>query len=260
MINFLELDMHVWAHDTLAGQFEINTPADGICKLLPPGYLQYQQFFYVEEYDANTVTIHIYGPNGSDEILNGLLVKYVNYCWALEIMELMQQGNIKIHLDKITMLHDIELHSMEFSKEGLKCTFADNPRIFEQLRMIQMFLHAGYKHIRLIPKDLGYTGYWFSDDTLDYTLKMEHHPADMRLWTSFLVPDWLGLDEQQVQELCCPSYPNERIYYEYGSITVVLPVIIAEPEINETTIERNCSRLKSEVSPILTNLVYYSPR
>ena len=260
MINFLGLDMHVSSYDTMDGQLWIETPAMGIRKLLPPGYRKYQQYFHIEEYASNSVTLYLFNVNGSDEIFNGLLVKYVNYCWMAEIMELLKRGRIKVHLDKITMTHDIALQSLAFSPDGLVVEFADNPRLFEQLRMIQMFLRAGYKQIRIIPEDMGYTGYWFSDDALDYTLKMEQHPADIRIWTSFHVPEWLELDDKYVQDLCRPAYPLEQIYYEYGNIMVVLPVTIAEPEINAATIARNCQRLQSEVTPILTSLLYYNPK
>ena len=260
MINFLDLNMHVCSYDKQAGQFWIETPAEGIRKLLPPGYLKYQQFFHVEEYDTNSITLCIYSASGSDDILNSLLVRYVNYCWMEEIMELVKYSTIKIHLDKIAMMHDITLQSLEFYPDGLRIDFADNPPLFEQLRMIQMLLRAGYKQIRIIPEDMGYTGYWFSDDALDYTLKMAQHPAEIRLWSSFHVPEWLGIDNDYIQHLCCPSYPLEQIYYQYGSITVILPVTIAEPEINAATIERNCQRLRTEIAPMLTELLYYSPR
>lgn len=260
MINFLELDMQVTAFNATCGQFLITTSPDGIRKLLPRGYLNYQQYFGIEETDATSVTLNIMGSNGSDEVLNGLLVKYVNRCWGGGIMERLKYGKVKIHLNQITIMRDIELQSLAFSEEGLTMEFADNPQLFEHLRMVQMFLRAGYTQVRIVPEDMEYSGYWFSDDALDYTLKTEKHPADMRMWTSFYVPDWLEVDDEYIQGLCRPSYPQEDIYYQYGSITISIPVTIAEPEINANTIERNCKRLQTEIAPLLTELLYYSPR
>lgn len=257
--NFFDLDIKVWAFNNQGGEFVINLPETGLCKLLPEGLRHYRQYYEIDGYDATGVTIYFFGINGHDEMMNSLIVRFFNSCMDTEVLEQLPRGQVKIHLEKIHLTRDIQLQSVSLSPEGLAIEFADNPRLFEQLRMVQMFLSAGYKQVRIIPEDMGYTGYWFSDDTLDYTLVMADHPADIRMWSSFHVMEWLGLEGKLPKDYFQPSHPQEKIYYEYGNVTVVIPVTIAEPEINAQTIERNCNRLQFEISNAITGLLYYYP-
>jgi len=123
-----------------------------------------------------------------------------------------------------------------------------------------MFLRAGYNNVFIVPEDMPYSGYWFSDGILEYTLCTTEHQADVRMWTSFNVPNWLGFEGIIGDDFFQHSYPQEEIHFEYGNVTFSIPVIIAEPKINAVTIERNCNRLKSEVSCAMTALINYNPK
>ena len=255
--NFLGIEIGVRAYAKDGGQLLIETPANGILQLLPPGYLRTAPYFNIENIHATDFTLNIFGPNGSDEILNDKFAKYVNYCAASSFMDVIQYGKILVHLDQLWLTRDIELQSLEFTTDGLIVSFTENKRLYKQLRMLQMFLRAGYKNVYVVSEDMPYRGYWFSDGALDYTLCMTNHPADIRIWTSFNIPNWLGLEGVIKEDYFQPSYPREEIHIEYGNVTFIIPFMIAEPEINAKTIERNISRLRSEVSCAMTALIMY---
>ena len=257
MQNFLNLDTSIQANEAI-GTFCIHAPADGPYKLLPPGYLNYRDFFSIESCDATSVTICIYGCNGSDEVLNRVLVRYCNYKLGVEALEQLPRGQVRLHLDRLPLTRNTRLQSLYFAEEKLILEFADDSVLMERVRMIRMLLRFGYTHVRVIDDSkMGYSGYYFSDDTLDYTLVTEKNPADMRMWASFQVPDWLGLEGKLSRAYFQPSYPNEQVYYDFGNVTFVIPVTIAEPEINAETIARNCERLRLEISAAVTSVVYY---
>lgn len=258
--NFLGIEIGISAHAKKGGMMYIETPANGILQLLPPGYLRETPFFTVEDIHPTDFTINIFEPNGTDEILNDKFARYINYCATSSFMEVIEFGQILVHLDKLRLTHDIELQSMEFAEEGLIVHFAENKRLMEQLRMLQMFLRAGYKNVYVVPEEMSYSGYWFSDGALDYTLCMADHPADIRIWTSFNIPNWLGLEDVVTEDYFPHSYPKEEVYLEYGNVTFTIPFMIAEPEINAKTIERNISRLRLEVSCSITSLLLYDNR
>lgn len=258
--NFLGIEIGIYAPAKDGGQLFIETPANGILQLLPPGYLRTAPYFSIEDIHATDFTLVIFGPNGSDEILNDKFARYVNYCAAAPFMEVIQYGNILVHLDRLRLTCDIELQSLEFTEEGLVVDFAENKRLYEQLRMLQMFLRAGYKNVYVVSENMPYKGYWFSDGALDYTLRMADHPADIRIWTSFNIPDWLGLAGVIKEDYFPHSYPKEEVYLEFGNVTFTIPFMIAEPEINAETIERNISRLRSEVSYAMIALIMYDNR
>lgn len=257
--NYFDLDMDICAYDAKGGEYVISSPAVGIRKLVPQEYLNYKQYFHINEFDTTSITICLLCLTGHDEMMNSLIVRFFNYCLDSEVLEQMPRGIVKIHLDKINLTRDIQLHSFYLSGEGFVVEFADNPRLFQQLHMVQMFIRAGYRQVRIIPEDIGYTGYWFSDDTLDYTLAMADHPADIRMWSSFHVMEWLGLEGKLPQDFFQPSHPLEEIRYEYGTVTIAIPVTIAEPEINAKTIERNCKCLQLEISKAIADLLYHYP-
>lgn len=256
--NFFDLGIKAWAYNDKGGEFVIKVPEVGMCKLLPKGFRHYQQYYTIDDFDATSVTLFLFSIGGTDEVINRLIVRFFNSCLGSEVLEQLPRGQVKLHLDKMHLTHTIQLHNIQLTEEGLKVEFADDAKLLEQLRMIQLFLRAGYTRINVIPEDMGYTGYWFSDGTLDYTLVTADHPADMRMWTSFPVMEWLGFEGKIPLELLQPTYPNEKIRYQYGNITVVIPLTIAEPEINKATLERNCNRLQSEVSCLITALLYYN--
>ena len=259
--NFMGLEIEVTSFSKDGGQLLIETPANGILQLLPSGYLRMTPYFNIEDIHATDFTLNIFGPNGSDEILNDRFSRYLNHsAGSSSFTEVIKHGKILIHLDQLRLMRDIELQSLEFTEEGLTILFKDNKRLFEQMRMLRMLLRAGYKDVYIVNEYLPYKGYWFSDEYLDYTLRITKHPADIRIWTSFNIPNWLGLEDVKEEDYFQPSYPDEGIHLEYGNLTISIPFIIAEPEINAKTIERNISRLKSEVSIALTELITYDPK
>ena len=260
--NFLGLEIEVTAHSKDGGMLFIETPANGIRQLLPPGYLRMTPCFYIEDIHTTDFTLNIFGSNGSDEVLNDRFSKYLNHHAAsTSFTEVIKYGKILVHLDQLKITQDIELHSLEFTEEGLEVNFAENKRLFEQLRMVLMLLRAGYKDVFIVPEEhLPFKGYWFSDGILDYTLRMADHPADIRIWTSFFIPNWLELEDVIPEDFFQPSYPNEVIYKESDRVKFAIPFMIAEPEINAKTIERNISRLKSEVSYAITALITFDPK
>lgn len=257
--NFLGLKIEVTSFSKDGGQLSIETPGYGILQLLPPGYLRMAPYFYLEDIHATDFTLNVFGPNGSDEILNDRFSRYINHNTSASFTEVIKHGKILVHLDQLRLTRDMELQSLEFTEEGLIVIFAENKRLFEHLRMIQMLLRAGYKDVYIVSEYLPYKGYWFSDEYLDYTLRMANHPADIRIWTSFNIPSWLGLEDVIPEDYFQPSYPNEDIYNEYGNVTFAIPFMIAESEINAKTIERNISRLRSEVSIALSALMTFDP-
>lgn len=260
-LNFMELKIDVTSFSKDGGQLRIENPAVGIYQLLPTGYLRMTPYFYIEDLHATSFTLNIFGPSGSDEILNDRFSKYLNHHAAsTAFSEVIEHGKIRIHLDQLRLTRDIELQSLEFTEEGMEVQFLDNARLYEQLRMLRMLLRAGYKDVYIVNEYLPYKGYWFSDEYLDYTLRMTNHPADIRMWTSFNIPEWMGLDDVLTEEYFQPSYPGEAIRLEYGNLTISIPFIIAEEEINAQTIERNTSRLKSEMSIVMTELITIDPK
>ena len=253
--NFLGIDMQVEAYSAENGQFCITSPDVGIRKLVPESYRRYEQYFYLEAFNATCVTINIAGLYGRDELFYRLLARYVNYCCMTEVIEQVPRGRIKIHLDRFELMNDIELHSLAFSEKGMVFELAENRNIYEHLRMLQLFLRAGYTKVRVIPEETPYSGYWFSDDALDYTLVMAEHPADIRLCSSFHVMEWVGLEGKMDKKTFHPIHPTTQIDYRYGEVKVSVPLTIAEPEINASTIERNCNRLQSEITQAITDVI-----
>jgi hypothetical protein len=256
--NFLGVDVQVRVFQENQGQVSFAVPDVGLLKLLPPGFHNYWQFFEVEQVEANSVTLNMFGADGSDDDLYSLFIRYVNYTLGGMVMEQRRFGKLIVHLDKIRLTREMKLQSLRINEEGLMLDFEDNTEVYERLRIIQMLLRAGYTNVAMVSEEQEYSGYWFSDDSLQYTLVTADHPADMRMWSSFYVMDWLGMADKLTEDYFRPSFPNEKIHYQYGNVTVVIPLTIAEPEINLQTIERNCERLKCEIAQILTGLWYDS--
>lgn len=255
MHNFLDLDLQLEAYNADCGELIVTSPDYGIRKLLPRGYREYKQYFSIEAFDATSITVNILCLRRGDELFNTLLSQYINYCLQEDIMEQMPHGRIKVHLDRIAIIHDIELRSLIFSEKGLEVGFAENLNLYEHLRMLQMFLRAGYTRVRVIPEDMPYSGYWFTDDTLDYTLMMANHLADIRLCASVHVMEWLGVEKSLSKEAFLPLYPTTQIDFRYGDVKVTIPLIIAEKEINEMTLERNCKRMQEEVTGVMAMIL-----
>lgn len=255
MHNFLNLDMQVEAFSAENGQFCISSPDVGIRKLLPEGYRRYNHYFYIEAFDATCITINIAGLYGRDELFYRLFAKYVNCCCMAEVIEQVPYGRIKIHLERIHLMRDIRLQSFGLSEKGTEIEFAEDLNLYEHLRMLQLFLRAGYTKVRIIPEDMPYPGYWFSDDTLDYTLVMAEHPADIRLCSSFRVMEWMGMEGKMNTKTFHPVHPTTQINYRYGEVKVSIPVTIAEPEINATTIQRNCKRMQEEIAGAMVDVL-----
>lgn len=100
-----------------------------------------------------------------------------------------------------------------------------------------------------------YSGYWFSDDCLEYTLMMAAHPADIRLRSSVHVMEWLGIERNLSKESFHPLYPTTQIDSQYGDINVTIPVTIAYKEINVITMIRNCQRMKEEMAGVMATIL-----
>jgi len=255
--NFLDLDMQLEAYGADNGKFCITSPNAGIRKLVPDAYRRYEQYFNIEAVGATSVTMNILGIYGKDNLFYQLFPRYVNYCCMADVIEPIPHGLITIHLDRLVLTKSIELSSLAFSHEGLVVDFADNPSLKDRLRMIQQLLRTGYKRVHLVPDDMPYAGYWFADDTLEYTLVMTEHPADIRLCSSFHVMDWIGLATHKDEMTLHSVYPATQINYQYGDIKVSIPLTIPEPEINATTIQRNCKRLQEEIAHAMANVIDY---
>ena len=255
MHNFLDLDLQVEAFNADCGELKVTSPDYGIRKLLPRGYREYKQYFSIEAFDATSIIVYILSLCRGDELFNTLLSQYVNYCMQKTIMEQMPHGRIKIHLNQINLIRSIELRSLAFSERGLEVGFAENLNLYEHLRMLQMFLRAGYTRVHVIPEEMPYSGYWFSDDTLDYTLMMADHPADIRLCASVHVMEWLEVERNISKDTFQSLYPTTEIDYKYGDVNVTIPLIIAEKEINAKTMERNCKRMQEEVAGVMATIL-----
>lgn len=253
MHNFLDIDIQVEAFCSESGQFCITSPDVGIRKLLPECYRRYNQYFYIEAFDTACVTINIAGLYGRDELFYRLFARYVNYCCMTDVIEQIPRGRIKIHLKRIPLTRDICLQSLILTEKGIEITFAEDLNLYEHLRMVQLFLREGYTKVRIIPEDMPYSGFWFSDDTLDYTLVMADHPADIRLYSSFHVMEWIGLEGQTLT--FHPVHPTTRINYQYSEVKVSIPLTIAEPEINAITIQRNCKRVQEEIAGAIAEVL-----
>lgn len=255
MQNFLDLDVQVVAYTADSGEFTIISPAIGIRKLLPERYNRYQQLFLIEDLNTTTITINISGPYERDEMFRNMLVKYVNYCLKEEVMETIPHGRIKIHLDRLEWTRHINLSTLVLTERGLAIEFAEDLNLYTHLRMIQMLLQSGHTRVHIIPADMPYQGYWFSDNTLEYTLIMADHPADIRLCSSFHVMEWMGVEGKMKTKNFHPIHPTTQINYQYGDVKVSIPVTIAEPEINATTIQRNCKRMKEEIAGAIVDVL-----
>ena len=254
--NFLGVGVRVQVMRENQGVVYFTLPDVGLLKLLPPGFQNYWQFFEVEEVEAQSVTMSMYGVEGSDDDMYSLFVRYVNHSLGGLVIDQRRNGKMIVHLDKIRLVREMKLQSLRITNEGLVLDFEDNTEVQERLRIIQLLLRAGYKDVAMVPEDQEYSGFLFSDDSLQYTLVTADHPADMRMWSSFYVMDWLGLEDKLTEDFFIPSYPNEKIHYQDGNVTVVIPLTIAEPEINLQTIERNCERVKHEIACLFTAMWY----
>lgn len=255
MQNFLDIELKIEAFNADSGEFTVNTPAIGVRKLLPDSYRQYKQLFRIEEYNTNSVIMNISGLYERDEVFCNMIAKYVNYCTSAETIELIPHGRIKIHLDKIEQMSRIELQSLTLTEQGLEMEFAENLNLYEHLRMTQTLLRARYTRVHVIPEDMPYSGYWFSDDCLEYTLMMADHPADIRLRSSVHVMEWLGIERNLSKESFHPLYPTTQIDSQYGDINVTIPVTIAYKEINVITMIRNCQRMKEEMAGVMATIL-----
>ena len=255
MRNFLDLDVQIEAYSADSGEFTVISPATGIRKLLPKSYNQYRQLFHIEGLNTTTITINISGPYERDEMFRNMLVKYVNYCLMDEVMETIPHGRIKIHLEKIEWTCHIKLSSLVLTERGLEMEFAEDLNLYTHLRMIQMLLQSGHTRVHIIPADMPYQGYWFSDNTLEYTLIMADHPADIRLCSSFHVMEWMGVEGKMKTKTFHPIHPTTQINYQYGDVKMSIPVTIAEPEINAITIQRNCKRLQEEMTKAMVEVL-----
>ena len=255
MQNFLDIDLKIEAFNADSGEFVVNSPAIGVRKLLPDSYRQYKQFFRIEEYNTTYVIINISGLYERDEVFCNMIAKYVNYCTTAETIETISHGRIKIHLNRTELMHRIELHSLAFTGNGLDIEFAENLNLYEHLRMTQTLLRARYTRVHVIPEDMPYSGYWFSDDTLDYTLMMADHPADIRLRASVHVMEWMGIEHNLSKESFHPLYPTTQIDFQYGDINVTIPMTIAYKKINVITMIRNCKRMKEEIAGVMATIL-----
>lgn len=255
MHNFLDLDLQVEAFNADCGELMVTSPDSRIRKLLPKSCREYRQYFSIEALDATSITVNILCLSRGDELFNTLLTQFVNYCLEENIMEQMPYGRIKIHLDRIALIHDIVLRSLVFSEKGLEVGFAEKLNLYQHLRMLQQLLRAGYTRVHIVPEDMPYSGYWFSDDTLDYTLIMANHPADIRLCASVHVIEWLEVEKSLSKESFHPLYPTTQIDFRYGDVKVTIPLTIAEKEINEMTLVRNCKRMQEEVTHVMATIL-----
>lgn len=257
--NFLSIDGKVEAYNANCGELVIASPSTGIRKLLPDAYRGHKQEFYIEGFDTTSVTISLLKLYGEDELYSQLLTKYVNYCMMAQIIEEESHGKVHIHLDRIGSMRHIALQTVQLTAEGLEIDFDDNPTLYEHMRMLQMLLRAGYTEVRTIPEDMPYHGYWFKDGILEYTLITAEHPADMRLQASVHVMEWLGLGYvlHEIKEFFRPIFPMTHISYKHGEVTIVIPMTIAESEINAQTMERNCSRMKEEAKGVMMEIMDY---
>lgn len=255
MHNYLDLDMQLEAYDADSGEFTIISPTIGVRKLLPESHKQYRQLFHIEGNDSACITINISGPYERDEVFCNTFAKYVNYCLQDVVIENISHGRIKIHLDRIELTSEIKLQSIVCGENGIEIEFADNPNLYEHLRMIQMLLQSGYTNVHVIPSDMPYQGFWFADDTMNYTLITANHPADMRLCASVHVMEWIGLQDKINKYSFQALYPSTQINYQYRDVKVKTPLLIAEPEINSKTIVRNCNRIKEEVTNVIKTMI-----
>ena len=253
--NFLDMDIQIDAFKGDCGEMIVTSPDTGVRKLLPRGYRQYKQYFSIDAFDSKTVTINILCLCASDERFNTLLAQYVNHCLMADVIEQMPRGGIKIHLNQIALIRDIELRSLVLTEKGLEVGFAENLNLYEHLRMLQQLLRAGYTRVCTIPESMPYHGYWFSDETLDYTLMMAEHPADIRLCASVHVMEWLEVERKLFKGTFQPLHPTTDIDYRYGDVKVTIPLIIAEKEINATTITRNCKRMQEEIEGVISTII-----
>lgn len=255
MRNFLDLDVQIEAYSADSGEFTVISPAIGIRKLLPERYNRYQQLFLIEDLNTAAITINMSGPYERDEMFRNMLVKYVNYCLMEDVMETIPHGRIKIHLDRLEWTRHINLSTLVLTERGLEIEFAEDLNLYTHLRMLQMLLLSGYTRVHIIPTDMPYQGYWFSDGTLEYTLKMSDHPADIRLCSSFHVMEWIGLEGKIAPKSFHPVHPTTRINYQYSEVKVSIPLTIAEPEINAITIQRNCKRVQEEIAGAIAEVL-----
>ena len=257
--NFFGIEMTVeYAHDDYAG-IQLNVPATGLRKLLFSTYLNHRITLHIEKCEPSCITAIAFRGGDVNEELLRMFVGYANHFLENELLEQLPFGRIKIHLDEIW--GHIVLQSARFDESGLVIELADNEDIHEELRMLQMLLRAGYTHVRIKAKDSEPTRYWFADDIMGYTLVMADHPADIRLCGNILVPTWMGFDHKSIKEILPENTPNLHVSYDFGYIIVSLPVTIAEPMIDASTIERNCKRMRGDITDLVyTILSYEQPR
>ena len=225
MQNFLDLDVQVVAYTTDSGEFTVISPAIGIRKLLPESYNQYQQLFHIEDVDTTAITSNISGPYERDEMFRNMLVKYVNYCLKEDVMETIPHGRIKIHLDRLEWTRHISLSTLVLTARGLEIEFAEDLNLYTHLRMLQMLLLSGYTRVHIIPTDMPYQGYW------------------------------IGLEGKITPKSFHPLHPTTQIDYQYGEVKVEIPVTIAEPEINTTTLQRNSKRMQEEIAGAIAEVL-----
>lgn len=253
--NFFGMEMTVeYAHDNLAC-IQLTVPATGLRKLLLSVYLSQKISLWIEKCEPSGITVLAMRDGVVNEDFLRMFVGYVNNYLENVLLEQLPFGRIKIHLEEIW--EHIELQSARFDKNCLVIDYAENTDICEELRMLQMLMRAEYKHVRFKPTESTPADYWFADEISDYTLVMADHPADIRMSSHIRVPDWMDMNEAMRQEVLPEETPNWRVTYHCGYIIISIPVTIAEPLIDASTIERNCKRLQGLITDILYGILSY---
>jgi hypothetical protein len=253
--NFFGMELAIeYTHDNYAG-IQLTVPDTGLRKLLLQVYLNQRITLWIEKCEPTCITVSAMRGGCINEDFMRMFVGYVNSYLKNELMEQLPFGRIKIHLDE--EWGHIALQSVRFDENRLVIDYADDKDIGEELRMLQMLLRAGYTHVRLKAKDSEPARYWFTDGILEYTLLMADHPADIRLSSYIDVPNWMNLSPKTLQEILPEDTPNLQTAYDWGYIILSIPVTIAEPMIDATTINRNCKRLRDTITDILYAILSY---
>ena len=251
------LSMHVKFHpysDNSHLSVHISFPRTGARKLLTKAATQLDLVVSLEVKSETELKINVWNSLSACMELQQVLVQYINHQVRKPILHLNFIDEIFVYLESF----DIRLQSVTIAQNGLKIRMKDNAELKARIKMIRMLLRAGYEFVHCIRfTDDPSPNYFFSDDSLEYCLLMAPHPADIAIQITVPVPDWLIDDRfRKDMETHHNNGVHTRITMEDGYLTINMPVIIAEKQINATTIRRAVTRMKDELAPFIADMLF----
>lgn len=230
-------------------------PRTGIRNLLIEAATDLELTASLEVKSEKEIKISVLNIFSSCMELQQVLVQYINHHINKPLLHLNFLDEIFVYLND----YDIRIQSVRICHNGLKVKVKDDSAYVDRIRMIRMLLRAGYEHVRsVLFVDNPHPCYFFSDDSLEYCLIMTDHPADITFQATIPTPEWL-VDDLFRNDMQNTSgwHVHTTITMQNDCITINMPIVIAEKQINAKTIDRAVKRMQDEVRPLLLDILFH---